>query len=171
MKLIVFFILVSLLIGLPACSIKKANWSKKELVIRVLQQVAKEVGIDPRHLVGVCGAETVWDRTATGNRHKIKKAHGLCQVKTATARDMKFKGPVRDLYWIIPNATVAAKYLLWLEERFKDWKVSESRKWDLVYVSYYAGVDWVKNNLDEALRKSYIFHVKNCYTRINQCRR
>jgi hypothetical protein len=145
--------------------------------IMKLRYIAWDVGIESRHLVGVCGAETRWRRTATGDRSLRRIAHGICQIQTRTAREMgyrpKVRGRVTELYQI-ESARYSALYLKSnfkkLEKTFEHYEFSDEQLWDLTYASYNRGVDGVKKNIEGAIKAQYVKWVRSCYKR-ETCRR
>ena len=131
--------------------------------IKIIQRVALIEDIDIKDLMGVCGAETVWDATAEGDDGQ---SFGLCQMQLATAWDfkingVKFRGTKHDLMDAFTNVTLAAKYIKWCKKHFKGPKRT--------YACYNRGYGWVKENYRIAWRIGYVKEVIKCYY-IRTCR-
>lgn len=160
MKLLIFLFALCLL------TVQNVNVSKAELysnynIVKVLEDIAKQVGIDPIHLVSVCGAESVWDELAEGDDGM---SFGACQLQEATARDRGYDyADHKALYNIYVNGYYAAKQLKWCNNRMNG-------DWILAYACYNRGNGWVKRrSLKRVLKLEYIQHVIKCYI-IANCR-
>jgi len=118
-----------------------------------LISAAFEVGVDPDMLIAICTVESSLRPYVTGDD---KTSHGLCQLKSATARDFHPRVTVRMLYQPRLNALIAAKYLKWCKKHFN--------KWSLTLTCYNTGYGNTKRygTYKPYVRRVYA-HIKNSY--------
>lgn len=158
-----FLVIVIILSILPFIT-GQAKWEDKGYeTVKLIEQVLKDADVDPevwKHVVAVCGAETVWASNEIGDDGT---SFGMCQIQMRTAEWLGYEGSKYGLLEVRMNILIATKYLIWCRARMKG-------DWPLAYACYNRGNSWVKRrSLKRVLRLPYIKEVVKCYI-IIKCR-
>lgn len=86
-----------------------------------LESAALEHNVPPKLLIAVCTVESSLRPHVTNFDDGGTPSHGLCQIKTATAKDMHCINSVKDLYNVETNARCCAAYLQFQYKRYRNW--------------------------------------------------